>query len=153
MSSILKDCSTNTTSHSHLPLSNQQPRHQVYLPRENGVPLPWHTHYYRCRLCQYDFQPIQLPNLRSYSQLIGLCLLTTIITGSTNTLDTAIVDLPDPTVCNYLFHIIETTTASSHPAYLLCFSRQYTSYTTNLITSLFPTLALLYPILQITDFW
>ena len=97
---------------------------------------------------QFNFQASE-----ATLKVTGLCLLTTIITGSTNTLDTAIVDLPDPTVCNYLFHIIETTTASSHPAYLLCFSRQYTSYTTNLITSLFPTLALLYPILQITDFW
>ena len=36
---------------------------------------------------------------------------------------------------------------------MLCFSHQFTSYTTNLITSLFPTLALLYPTLQITDVW
>ena len=36
---------------------------------------------------------------------------------------------------------------------MLCFSCQFTSYTTNLITSLFPTLALLYPTLQITDIW
>jgi hypothetical protein len=60
---------------------------------------------------------------------------------------------PRPNLCNYLFHSIETTNASSHPAYLLCFSRQFTSYTTKLITSLFPTLALLYPTLQITNVW
>ena len=56
-------------------------------------------------------------------------------------------------VCNYLFHSIETTTSFSTSTYLLCFSHQFTSYTTNLIKSLFPTLSLLYPTLQITDVW
>ena len=104
---------------------------------------------YASMICdQFNFQASE-----ATLKVTGLCSLSTIITGSTNTLGTALSDLPDPTVCNYLFRSIETTTASFHPAYLLCFSRQFTSYTTNLITSLFPTLALLYPTLQITDVW
>ena len=97
---------------------------------------------------QFNFQASE-----ATLKVTGLCSLSTIITGSTDTLGTALSDLPDPTVCNYLFRSIETTTASFHPAYLLCFSRQFTSYNTNLITSLFPTLALLSPTLQITDIW
>ena len=86
-------------------------------------------------------------------KVTGLQPLSTIITGSTDTLGTALTDIPDPTVCNYLFCSIETTTSSSTSTYLLCFSHQFTSYTTNLIKSLFPTLSLLYPTLQITDVW
>jgi hypothetical protein len=103
---------------------------------------------YASMICdKFNFQPSE-----ATLKVTGFPL-STIITGSINTLGTALADLPDPTVCNYLFCSIEITTASFHPAYLLCFSCQFTSYTTNLITSLFPTLALLYPTLQITDVW
>ena len=97
---------------------------------------------------QFNFKASEAP-----LKVTGLCPLSTIITESTNTLGTALADLPDSIVCTYLFCSIETTTASFHPVYLLCFSYQFTSYTTNLITSLFPTLALLYPTQLITNVW
>ena len=56
-------------------------------------------------------------------------------------------------MCNYLFCSIETTKSFSTSTYLLCSSRQFTSYATNLIKSLFQTLFLLYPTLQITNVW
>ena len=97
---------------------------------------------------QFEFQASE-----TTLKVTGLHPLSTIITGSTNTLSTALTDIPDLTVCNYLFCSIETTTSFSNSAYLLCFSCQFTSYTTNLIKSLFPTLSLLYPTLQISDVW
>ena len=97
---------------------------------------------------QFNFQASE-----ATLKMTGICSLSTIITRSTNTQGTALANLPDPTVCNYHFCSIETTTASFDPAYLLCFSCQFTSYTTSLITSLIPTLALLYPTLQITEVW
>ena len=104
---------------------------------------------YASLICdQYEFQASE-----TTLKVTGLQPLSTIITGSTNTLGTALTDIPDPTVCNYLFCSIETTTSFSTSTYLLCFSRQFTLYTTNLIKSLFPTLSLLYPTLQITDVW
>ena len=104
---------------------------------------------YASMICnQFNFQASE-----ATLKVTGLCPLNTIITGSTNTLDTALANLPGPTVCNYLFCSNKTKTALFHPAYLLYFSCLFTSYTTNLITSLFSTLTLLYPTLQITDVW
>ena len=82
---------------------------------------------------QFIFQASEAP-----LKVTGLCPLSTIITGSTDTLGTSLTNLPDPTVCNYLFHSIKTPTVSFHPAYLVCFNHHFTSYTTILITSLFP---------------
>ena len=88
---------------------------------------------YASLICnQYEFQASE-----TTLKVTGLQPLSTIITGSTHTLGTALTDIPDPTVCNYLFCSIETTTLLSTSTYLLCFSRQFTSYTTNLIKSLF----------------
>ena len=104
---------------------------------------------YASLICdQYEFQASE-----TTLKVTGLQPLSTIITRSTDTLGTALTDIPDPTGYNYLFCSIETTTSFSTSTYLLCFSCQYTSYTTNLIKSLFPTLSLLYPTLQITDVW
>ena len=153
MPSIPQDCNTNTSSLPHLPLSNWQPRPQIYLPRQmvflslDKVTIT-DADYASKIWDQFNFQALE-----ATLKVTGLSPLSTIITESTDTLGTALDDLPDPTVCNYCFCSVETTTASFHPVYLLCFSHQFTSYTTNLITSLFPTLALLYPTLQITDVW
>ena len=86
-------------------------------------------------------------------KVLGLCPLNTVITGSTITLGIALTNLPDPTACNYLFCSIEPPLSSLNNVIFLCFNRQYTSYTSNLITSLYPTLALLYPDIQKTEVW
>ena len=57
-------------------------------------------------------------------KVTGLQLLSTIITGSTDNLGTALKEIPDPTVCKYLFCSIETTTSFSTSTYLLCISHQ-----------------------------
>ena len=104
---------------------------------------------YASLICdQFEFQASE-----TTLKVTGLQPLSTIITGSTDTLGTALTDLLDLTVCNYLFRSIDITTSFSISTYLLCFSHQFTSYTTNLIKFLFPTLSLLYPTLQITDVW
>ena len=86
-------------------------------------------------------------------KVLGLCPLNTVITGSTITLGIALTNLPDPTACNYLFCSIEPPLSSLNNVIFLCFNRQYISYTSNLITSLYPTLALLYPEIQKTEVW
>ena len=83
----------------------------------------------------------------------GLCPLNTVITGSSDTLGIALTNLPDPTACNYLFRSIEPPLSPQNNVIFLCFNRQYISYTSNLITSLYPTLALLYPEIQKTEVW
>ena len=94
---------------------------------------------YASLICdQYEFQA-SVTTLR----VTGLQPLRTIITGSTDTLGTALTNIPDPTVCHYLFCSIETTTSFNTSTYLLCFSCQLTEYTTSLIKSFFPTLPLL----------
>ena len=104
---------------------------------------------YASLICyQFEFQASE-----TTCKVTGLQPLSNIITRSTNTLSTALTDIPDPTVCNYLFQIIETTTSFSTSTYPLYFSHHFTSYTTNCIKSLFSTLLLLYPILQIADVW
>ena len=104
---------------------------------------------YASLICdQFEFQASE-----ATVKITGLQPLSTIITGSTDALSTALAVVPDPTVCNYLFRSIETTTSFSASTDLLYFSHQFISHTTNLIKSLFPTLSLLYPTLQITDVW
>ena len=83
----------------------------------------------------------------------NLCPLNTIITGFTDTLGTALANLPDPTACNYLLCSIEPPLFPENNFISLCFHRQFASYTSNLITSLYPTLALLYPEIQKTEVW
>ena len=95
---------------------------------------------------QFDFQASE-----ATLKVTCLCPLSPIITGSNNTLGTALAALPLLTVFNYLYCSIKSTTPSYHPTYLFCFCWQFTSYTTSLTISIFPTLALLYPIKQITN--
>ena len=66
--------------------------------------------------------------------------------------------LPSPTYQTPL-HATTYFAALSHHSppqnnvIFLCFNRQYTSYTSNLITSFYPTLALIYPEIQKTEVW
>jgi hypothetical protein len=83
----------------------------------------------------------------------GLCPLNTVITGSTDTLGIALTNLPDPTACNYLFCSIEPPLSPQNNVIFLCFNRQFTPYTSSLITSLYPIIALLYPEIQKTEVW
>ena len=104
---------------------------------------------YACLVCeQFKFKSSE-----ATLNVTGLHPLCTIIIESNNTFSTSLINISDPRVCNYLFQCIETTTSCRTSTYLLCFSRQFTSYTTNLIKSLFPILSLVYPTLQITDVW
>ena len=63
----------------------------------------------------------------------------------------ALTNLPDPTACNYLFCSIEPPLSPQNNVIFLCYTRQSASYTSNLITSLYPTIALLYPEIQKTE--
>ena len=78
-------------------------------------------------------------------KVYNLCPLSIIITGSTDTLGTALTSLPDPTACSYLLCSIELSLFPENNTIFLCLNRQFSSNTSNLITSLYPTLALLYP--------
>ena len=97
---------------------------------------------------QNDFQASE-----ATLKVLSLCPLNTVITGSSDTLGIALTNLPDPTACNYLFCSIKPPLSQQNNDIFLCFNRQYTSYTSNLITSLYPTLALLYPDIQKTEVW
>ena len=79
---------------------------------------------------QFEFQASE-----TTLKVTGLCPLRRIIAGSTDILGSALTDIPDATVCNYLFQSIEITTSPCNSTYLLCFSRQFTLYTTNILTS------------------
>ena len=82
-----------------------------------------------------------------------ICPLNTAITGSTDTLGIALTNLPEPTACNYLFCSIEPPLTPENSFIYLYYNQQYSSYTSSLITSLFSTLALLYPEIQKTEVW
>ena len=69
--------------------------------------------------------------------------LNTTITGSTDTLGIALTNLPNPTACNYLLCSIEPPLTPENNLNFLCYNWQYSSYTSSLITSLFPTLDLI----------
>ena len=103
--------------------------------------------YASLQLEQNDFQASE-----ATLKVPGLYPLNTDITGSTDTLGSTLTNLPDSTACNYLFCSIEPLSPQNNVIFL-CLNRQYTSYTSNLITSLFPTLALLYPDIQKTEVW
>ena len=94
---------------------------------------------------QFEFQASE-----TTLKVTGLCPLHAIITGSTDIIGTALTDIPDPTVCNYLFQSIEITTSPCNSTYLLCFSRQFTPYTAKYyhITFLLLALSLFNPTLH-----
>ena len=82
-----------------------------------------------------------------------LSSLNTTITGSTDTLGIALTNLPNLIACNYLLSSIEPPLTPENNFIFLCYNWQFSSYTSSLITSLFPTLALLYPEVQKTEVW
>ena len=156
-----KSSAIHSTRLQYKPFSSLSSLPQPLTPKIPGISFKgkWCSSLPICSLSQMLIMPVWSVTKNEFQasettlKVTGLQPLSTIIAGSTNTLSTVLTDIPDPTVCNYLFCSIETTTSFSTSTYLLCFSRQITSYTTNHIKFIFPVLFHLYPTLQITDVW
>ena len=144
---------TNILLGAHCSYSNWQWGSLVHLPTPHGLYDLRYAVHHRLNICKPTPRLKKFQASEATLKVPDLCALDTTITGSTDTLSIALTNLPDPTACNYLLCSIEPPLTPGNNFIFLCYNRQYSYYTSNLITSLFPTLDLLYPEIQKTEVW